>query len=132
MFYVFRPLKMTKIQGFQPLAPGTPRTTKNRQAPANRYPQICRLDARWGALKRPPSRASFRRTVVPTLRRAEVPMRRNSAAQAQHRSKSELKPKTSEELKPKTPELQSKSSGLKRKPQSPKAKTSRLKPRTQS
>ena len=49
------------------------------------------LDARRGALKRPPSRASFRRTVVPshscsvapTFRRAEVPMRRNPDAQAQ-------------------------------------------------
>ena len=92
MFYVFRPLKRIKFPGFQPLAPGTPRTAQNRQPPANRYPQICRLDARRGALKRPPSRASFRRTVVPSYRRSDVQKCRCAAIpmlRPKRRSKSE-------------------------------------------
>ena len=96
MFYVFRPLKMIRFQGFQPLAPGTPRTGQRRQPPANRYPQICRyiyiLDARRGALKRPPSRASFRRTVVPSYRRSDVQKCRCAAIpmlRPKRRSKSE-------------------------------------------
>ena len=75
-------------------------------------PYIYILDARWGALKRPPSRASFRRTVVPSYRRSDVQKCRCAAIpmlRPKRRSKSEMKPKTSEELKPKTSELHSKS-----------------------
>ena len=95
------------------------------------------LDARWGALKRPPSRASFRRTVVPSYRRFDGPKVRCAEIpplRPNRRSKSELKPKTSEELKSKTPKLQSKSSGLKPKPKgqdlTAKAQDPELKPKT--
>ena len=50
------------------------------------------LDARWGALKRPPSRASFRRTVVPSYRRSDVQKCRCAAIpmlRPKRRSKSE-------------------------------------------
>ena len=58
------------------------------------------------------SRASFRRTVVPSHRHSDVQKFRCAAIpmlKPKRRSKSEMKPKTSEELKPKTSELQSKS-----------------------
>ena len=70
------------------------------------------LDARRGALKRPPSRASFRRTVVPSYRRSDVQKCRCAAIpmlRPKRRSTSEMKPTTPEELKPKTSELQSSS-----------------------
>ena len=50
------------------------------------------LDARRGALKRPPSRASFRRTVVPSYRRSDVQKCRCAAIpmlRPKRRSKSE-------------------------------------------
>ena len=86
----------------------------HRHTPLALYIYI--LDARWGALKRPPSRASFRRTVVPSHRRSDVQKFRCAAIpmlRPKRRGKSEMKPKTSEELKPKTSELKTKTSELK-------------------
>ena len=60
-------------------APQAPRTCqKPQRRKANRWPHICRLDARRGALKRPPSPATFRRSDVPSLRRSDVPTLRCS------------------------------------------------------
>ena len=56
------------------------------------YIYIYILDARRGALKRPPSRASFRRTVVPSYRRSDVQKCRCAAIpmlRPKRRSKSE-------------------------------------------
>ena len=64
-----------------------------------------------GALKRPPSRASFRRTVVPSHRRSDVPKFRCAEIPTlgpKRRSTSELKPKTAQDPRATVQELRTK------------------------
>ena len=53
------------------LAQATTHTKTANWAPQTAPPDICRLDARRGALKRPPSRATFRRSVVARCRSSD-------------------------------------------------------------
>ena len=70
------------------------------------------LDARRGALKRPPSRAMFRRSDVPTLRSADAQTSRRSDVPTLRLEHRELKPKAAEP-KPKAAELKAKAAELK-------------------
>ena len=98
----------------------------------NIYIDIYILDARRGALKRPPSRASFRRTVVPSYRRSDVQKCRCAAIpmlRPKRRSKSE--PEAEDFRRAEAQDLRATFQELgKTKPQNRKAKTSLLKPKT--
>ena len=78
------------------------------------------LDARRGALKRPPSRATFRLCDVPLLRRSVAPtLRHSDVVPSRTQPRAEIRRK-SPELKTKTPDLKTKTPELK--PKSPGAK----------
>ena len=64
--------KQQKMLISAPGAGDPPGDPKSAESPPTRCPHICRLDARRGALKRPPSRATFRRSDAPSLRRCDT------------------------------------------------------------
>ena len=87
------------------LAQATTHTKTANWAPQTAPPDICRLDARRGALKRPPSRGTFRRSDVPLLRRSVAPtLRHSDVVPSRAQPRAEIRRKSAE-LKMKTPGL---------------------------